>query len=432
MKRREFLRSTAAVAAGATFPYFIPSGLLARPGRLGPNDRIQVGFIGCGGRSRNLMLTEKLADHADLVALADCYRPRCDERAKELPNGDKVRKYGGYREMLDKEKLDAVFIPTTTHARALICIHAMQAGLDVYAEKPLTLTVAEGRTLVNAVRHYGRVLQAGTQQRSIPINAHASRLIREGKIGRIREVLTCNFIGPVAWSPKPAEPMPDGLDWEQWCNQTELRPYHRDLQYKWSLWRDYDGGGQSWGVSGWGTHAFDQVQCALGTDDTCPTEIWPEPAEGGGDVKITMRYANGTLIKAHGPRRQPELDDLGAIFVGENGRIEIVRGDYRAEPEELKKEAPPRQDSNIPGEVVPHIANFFECMRSRKLPAAHVEAAHRSNTICHLINICRELNRKLTWNPATEQFVNDAEANRRLSRPRRKGYELPELKATAR
>lgn len=428
MNRRDFLRkTTAAAAAGVSFPYFIPSGVLAAPGRLGPNDRIKVGFIGCGGRAGHLMFTEKLSDNADVVALADCFMPRCDEKAAKLPKGDQIKKYGNYQEMLEKEKLDAVFVPTTTHARALIVIHAMQAGLDVYAEKPLTLTIEEGQVLRQAVRRYKRILQVGTQQRSIPINAWASQQLREGAIGRITEVIACNFLAPEIWKPQPEQPKPAGLDWDQWCNQTELRPYHRDLHFGWSRWRDYDGGGMSWGVSGWGTHALDQVQCVLGTDDTGPVEIWPDGPDDQGFMKVTIRYENGTLLKCHGPRRKPELHDLGAIFIGEKGKVEIVRGDFFCDPPDLLKGGPKRQDSNIPGEVVEHIRNFFDCMRTRKKPNADVETAHRSNTVCHLFNICRELNRKLKWDPKAEEFIGDEEANKLRSRPRRKGYELPEM-----
>src|SRR5690606_19004820 len=153
-----------------------------------------------------------------------------------------------------------------------ICIHAMQAGLDVYAEKPVCLTISEGRTLVNAARKYQRVFQVGTQQRSIPSNVHASRLVREGSYRKIHTSITYNFDPPRQWKSKPAQPIPDGLDWDMWCNQTELRPYHEDLRRHWNIWSDYDGGGQSYGVTGWGTHSLDQVQCALGTSQTGPVE----------------------------------------------------------------------------------------------------------------------------------------------------------------
>lgn len=422
MKRRDFLsHSTAALTSGIAMPYVIPSHVFAQAGRPGANDRIAVGFVGVGGRARWIMTQDEMPD-AQIVAIADCFRPRLDETAQAIPGGDKWKKYHNYHDLFEKEKLDAVFVETTTHARALICIHAVQAGLDVYGEKPLTLTIAEGRTLVNAVRKHKRILQTGTQQRSMPINMYASQLVREGAIGKIEKVVACNFEGPKTWTPQLEEPMPEGLNWEEWCNQTELRPYNKQLQFGWSQWDDYDGGGQSWGVTGWGTHSLDQVQCALGTDNTGPVEIIPE--EEGPACKVTMRYANGTLLKLEGARRNHE--DLGAIFVGDKGRIEIMRGTFTADPEELLKDAPPQTPEGA-HESEPHLKNFFDCIRSRKLPNADVEIGHRSTTVCHLINICRKLGRKLEWDPVAEQFVGDDEANLMVSRPRRKGFELPDV-----
>lgn len=415
MTRRHWLYCSAA-------PLVAPARVLGLRGALGANDTLQIAFIGMGGRARWMIQNEAFPG-AQIVAVADCYLPRCFEGAKVHPEGERWRKYQDYRRLLEKEKLDAVFVETTTHARALIAIHAMQAGLDVYAEKPLTLTVAEGRALVRAARRYRRVLQTGTQQRSIPSNIYASRLVREGAIGRIREVIACNFLPPRRWEPRPGQPLPDGMDWDQWCNQTELRPYHEELQRRWALYRDYDGGGQSWGVTGWGTHALDQVQCALGTDDTGPVEIWPE--EPGPQGKVTLRYATGTLLKLEEPIRK-DHSQLGAIFVGEKGRIQILRGDFVADPPELKKGAPDPTPEG-PGENRFHIENFFQSMRTRRRPTADVEIGHRSTTVCHLVNICRELGRKLRWDPKRERFLGDEEANRLLSRPRRKGYELPRI-----
>ena len=413
MNRRHFLKTS---AAAGSFPYVAP------PTVLGANDRIQVGIIGLGGRARWLIQHGDFGD-ARIAAVADCWLPRCAEAAKLHPDGEKWAKYQDYRKLLDKEKLDAVMVETTTHARVLIMIHALQAGLDVYGEKPLTLTVEEGRVLTRAVRRYKRVLQTGTQQRSMPINIYASELVASGKIGKIEKVIVCNFEGPERWTPRPAQPMPEGLDWDQWCNQTELRPYHTLLHRNWARWWDYDGGGQSWGVSGWGTHSLDQVQAALGTDDTGPVEIIPE--EPGPKCKVTLRYASGTLVKLE----QEIIKDhqqLGAIFEGTQGRIQIVRGDFTADPPELRKGAPDITKEG-PGEDVPHMRNFFQCMRSRQRPNADVEIGHRSTTICHLVNICRDLGRKLRWDPQTEKFLGDEEASRMLSRPRRKGYELPKI-----
>jgi predicted dehydrogenase len=424
MRRREFLRqSAAAVVGGVSFPYVIPSGVLAAKGQPGANDRIQIGFIGLGGRAKWILTKEELPG-AQVVSVADCFLPRCEEKAKLVEGGQKWSKYQDYRHMLEKEKLDAVFVATPTHARVLISMHALQAGLDVYAEKPLTLTIAEGRALARAARKHDRVVQVGTQQRSMPINMYASKLVREGAIGKVHTVMACNFIGPERWTPKPTEPMPDGLDWDQWCNQTELRPYHRDLQFGWMPLWDYDGGGQSWGVTGWGAHALDQVQCALGTDDTGPVEIWPE--DSGPQAKVTMRYASGTLLKIHGAKRKYE--DLGAIFMGDRGTIDLRRGSCVADPPELLKDAPPPETTALKNlESLAHLQNFFDCMRSRQMPNAHVEAGHRASTVCHLINICRELGRKLKWDPKGEAFVGDGEANAMVSRPRREGYALPAI-----
>lgn len=424
MKRRDFLRqSAAASAASFAIPYFVPSHVLAAPGRRGANDRLKVAFIGCGGRGRHLMNGENLKDHADIVAVSDCFAPRMDEAAKISPGSERWAKYQDFRKLLEKEKLDAVFIPTTTHARALAAIMAMQAGCDVYAEKPVALTIAEGRILVNAARKYNRVFQVGTQQRSIPNNVYASQLVREGAIGKVREVITLNFIAPRKWEAQPAEPVPAGLDWDMWCNQAELRPYRKELQFGWHQWEDYDGGGMSWGVTGWGTHALDQVQCALGTSDTGPVEVWAE--EPGPTGRVTMKYANGTVLRCWGPRR--DLADLGAIFVGDLGVIEIKRGSFTSTIPELLVKQPTTLPANVPGECVWHFDNFFECIRTRKKPNADIEIAHRSTTVCYLMNIARMYNRKLKWDPQTEHFVGDDEANKNMfiSRPRRKGWELP-------
>lgn len=413
MDRRSFLQNTAAAVA---FPY------VAAPTVRGANDRVDVGFVGLGGRAKWLIQHEDFGE-ARIAAVADCFEPRLAEAAALHPNGAKWRKYPDHRSMFDKEKLDAVFVETATHQRVLVSIHALQAGFDVYSEKPLTLTVEEGQVLTRAVRRYKRVLQTGTQQRSMPINIYASELVSSGKIGKIAKVIVCNFIGPERWSPRPAEPVPAGLNWDLWCNQTELRPYHGQLHRGWARWWDYDGGGLSWGVSGWGTHSLDQVQAALGTSLTGPVEIWP--VDLGQQGKVAMRYANGTVVSLE----QAKIDDhqqLGAIFEGTKGRLQIIRGDFSTNVPELKKGAPDVIKEG-PGENAWHIRNFVQCIKSRKRPNADVEIGHRSNTVCHLVNICRDTGRKLRWDPKAERFIGDDAASAMLSRPRRKGYELPKI-----
>jgi predicted dehydrogenase len=448
MNRRRFINAVAAASA----PLIVPSHVLGRPGRPGANDRIQIGFIGAGGRGKWLMsyFGNEITD-AEIVAVCDCYLPRCygtdGTAAKPLPDGAlKATKYQNYRKMFEKEKLDAVFVETTTHARVLIAMHAMQAGLDVYAEKPVSLTVSEGRTLVNAVRKYKKVLQVGSQQRSMPINRYASEMVRNGKIGKINSVIVCNYMPGREWKPQPEQPVPEMMDWDAWCNQTELRPYHPTLQRGWGDWVDYDGGGQSWGVSGWGTHGLDQVQCALGTDGTGPVEMWTEDRKIEdeadfplarnavwkpflGRKPVMLRYDSGTVLKLEEGGKNSH-SQLGGIFVGSQGTIQILRGNYVAGPAGVKaeadKDAPPATLEGK-GEDTFHLRNFLDCLRTREKPNADVETAHRATTVCHLVNICRKLDRKLKWDPIEERFLNDEEANGMLSRPRRKGYELPKV-----
>jgi predicted dehydrogenase len=304
----------------------------------------------------------------------------------------------------------------------------MQAGLDVYAEKPLTLTIEEGQHLVRAEQKYGTVLQVGSQQRSIPINNFGSDLVRGGAIGKVHTVLCPNFIGPERRIDVSGEAVPTGMNWDMWCHQTPLVPYSPSLHPglgKWGRWRAYDGGGLGWGVTGWGTHALDQVQRALGTDDTGPVEIRLEEKPSAA-AKVSLQYASGTILKLALPKGTGP--GLGAIFVGDQGKIEINRNRVASNPAELVADAPEPDDKSEYASVAQrHIQNWVDCIRSRTKPVADAEVGHRATVLCHLINICREVGRDLQWDPLREEFVGDEEANLLRSRPRRKGYELPAL-----
>lgn len=426
--RRTFIKAGTVMA----LPMVIPAQVLGSPRSPGANERIRVGLIGPGYRARDL-LKESPPD-LDYVSLADCdLRQIVTHRkwAREALPGrlaDKCTQYQDYREMFDKEQLDAVVVATTVHARTLICLHAMQAGLDVYAEKPLTLTIEEGQYLVRAEQKYGRVFQTGTQQRSIPINNFGSDLVKNGAIGRVLTVECPNFIGPeLRTTELPSEPTPPEMDWDKWCHQTALVPYSPSLHPGlglWGRWREYDGGGLGWGVTGWGAHAFDQVQRALGTDDTDPEEVWPEGE--GPKCPVTLRYPGGTLLKMKLP--EGKGPGLGAIFVGEKGKIEINRNRLASNPAELVQGAPVAEDrSEVDSIAERHIQNWVDCMRTRDKPVAHAEIGHRTQVICHLVNICRELGRRLKWDPVKEEFLGDDQANALRTRSRRKGYELPDL-----
>ncbi len=459
--RRDFLRTAAAAAA---LPTLLPGHVLGRDGAA-PSETVRVGVIGCGGRA-NVIREAADVKGFQVVAACDCVPNKANNYVKKLSGGKPWGAYTNFRRMIEKEKLDAVMIETTTHARSWIAILAMQMGMDAYIEKPMALTISEGRTMVRAARKFRRVTQVGTQQRSMPINNWASDIIKHGALGKITSVLAPNFIGPVRWTKTSTKDIKTPVDgwWDLWTNQAELRPHAAELQHGWGTWWDYDGGGNCFGVTGWGAHSYDQVNRALGTDDTGPVSLLleesvadrpsgkfaPRTTVGGavlgetGDIdtgtdyfhmaqltgpraKVTMTFANGTELNLHlDGDRGP---GLGAIFSGERGKIEINRNKLASNPKEIARD-PGNPGKNQRPETAYHIENWIECVKSRKMCNADIEIGHRANSLCCLVNIVREVGQvgePLRWDPAAERFPNHEAANHLLSRPRRKGYELPEI-----
>jgi len=406
--RRTF---AAGLAAGA-FPLLLPRRAH------GANDRIRVGVIGVGNRSG--LLIDQLPEDAEIVAVADCYRKRSEDAAAKRKANWRI--YDDHRALLEQKDIDGVIVGTNDHARVLCAIHALQAGKDVYAEKPLTLYVSEGRTLVRAVRRYNRILQVGSQQRSMAMNRLACDFVRTGGLGRIRLVLGVNYGQPEHIAPLPDDPTPEGMNWDAWQGQAEAHPFSRELFSHWMRYWDYSGGD----MTNWGAHGMDQVQAALGMDNTGPVEFWPLTDAPAGSV--AFRYANGTEVRLELP--QGDLQG-GAMFIGEKGRIEIIRNDFRTDPPNLIKQLPPQEEidkwKRAQWQAKYHMEDWLSCMRSRKTPLADVEIGHRSITVCHLANITRQLNRRLRWDPEAERFSSDAEANDKLTRRRRNGYELPDI-----
>jgi predicted dehydrogenase len=412
--RREFLKTAAAAGAAIGAPTFIPARVLGRQGAPGANEEIIIGVIGVGNRANQLI--DQVPPPGRVVAAADCYLKRAEDSAKKRQA--KWAIYQDYRQMFDKEKLDAVIVGTPDHGRTLPCIRAVQAGLDVYAEKPLTAYIREGRILVDYVRKHSRIFQVGTQQRTMEINRFCCALVREGKIGKLKQVSAVNYTRSRKYESLPEEPVPAGDDWNTWCGPTPLRPFNNKLQFAWMQWHDYSGGE----MTNWGAHGVDQIQWALGKDLTGPTELWPDGKNG----IVAMKYADGTTV-----RFEREGGPMGgAVFTGSECKIEINRNKFTTNPPDFVKDAPDPtvQDATWEGAgwiARPHIQNWLDCIKSRETPNADVEIGHRSISVCHLVNITRELDRKLKWNPETEQFVDDDEANKLLDRPRRAGFELP-------
>lgn len=416
--RRKFLTVSAAAGVAALQ---LPQPR-SRAAETAPSNRIRVGAIGVGKRAA--LLLDQLPEGAEIVALSDCNVPKAEKYTAERSGVWPV--FQDYRHVLDRKDIDAVIVGTGEFQRVLPCIEACQAGKDVYAEKPLTLYIQEGRALVNAVRKHDRVLQVGSQQRSMAINRLACEFVRNGGLGKLLEVRAVNY-SSAAVTPSPLPPgedVPAGLDWNQWLNQAAERPFSSKW-LAWMGWRDFNGGQ----MTNWGAHGVDQIQWALGADDTGPVEI--KPLTEGPNGQVSMKYANGievNFVLEKGPFG-------GGIFIGEKGKLEINRNKVTSNPPEIAaeilkavdvgEEERKWSDQTALWQAREHLENWLDCVRSRERPIADVEIGHRSVTACHLANIARQIGRPLRWNPAAERFVDDTAADALLVRERRKGFELP-------
>ena len=430
--RRDFLKSaaSAALVAGVASPTLIPRSALADGTRPGANDRVGVAGIGVGRRGSEIFASAARNPKAQAICVADVWLPRAENIAKKHKCD---AAYQDYRRVLDRKDVDAVLTATPEHWRGLVCINACLAGKHVYGEKPITLTISEGALMEKAARKNNVVFQTGSQQRSQRQNYVGCEFIRNGGLGQIKEVIAANYESP--WlCDLPAQPIPDGLDWETWCGPTPVVPYNIDLftpraKPGWLSFRPYSGGE----MTGWGTHGFDQIQCALGTDLTTPTEIIveegaeklippvyskAEDAKRGNEIcskpRLAYKYANGIIVRLGNANRG------GGIFIGEKGKMEIFRGNLKSNPPEIAEELlkSERRDQD-------HVDNWLSCILTGERPISDIAIGRRSAAICHLLNIARYLGRSLKWDPDKEVFIGDDEANTYLSREPRKGYELP-------
>ena len=433
--RRRFLKIAAASVA---VPYLIPRSVLAQGGNPGANEKVVVGVVGAGYRIREIMNHPKLMR---LQAICDVHDSQInltiDGNPSEYrtypgyktldPDAVKAVRHKHYLEMFDKEKLDGVFITTPTHVRARITLFALAAGFDVYGEKPFALTTEQGRAVVNAVKKHKRVYQCGAQARSIPLNQWAVKQLHDGAIGKITRVEMTNFLSPEDYKPLAvAEECPADLDWDAWSGPAPVYPFHAFLLGStegWGKYRDYDGGGSTWGMTGFGTHAFDQIQWALNKDQDIPVEIEAsEPNHPTNRSPFTMTYADGTQIVI---REEGESSNaFGGFLYGDKGKAEINRGQFRTNPKEIADAVP----KDIRRDELDHVKNWLECIKTRETPRTSAEIAHRHTMLCNFGVICREVPGKLKFDPKTEKFDNVAANNHpSMKREARKGHELPNV-----
>lgn len=395
--------------------------------RIGPNDTIQIACIGPGGSKggfrQGLGDTRNIArlPGIKVVAVCDVEKQHMDEAAAAF--GPDCRKYTDFRELLDQSDIDAVVIGTPDHWHAVQACAAMEARKDVYCEKPLTLWVDEGKAIVRTQNRTGRVFQVGSQQRSDGRFRTACELVRNGRVGRLQRVVA-HVPNGSRGGPFTRKPVPEGLDWDFWQGPAQWRDYIPERTHgNFRHWYEYSGGM----VTDWGAHHLDIAQWGIGADEAGPTRVESHgvlPAHADGyntpvDFEITYTYPNGVkLICTHeGENGVHFYGDAGWIFVS---RSKIEASDPRLLSDPLPGGAVRLYNSNN------HAANWVECLRQRKDPICTAEVGHRSVTVCHLGNISLRMGgRRLAWDPQSERFVDDEEANKMLSRPLRAPWKLP-------
>jgi predicted dehydrogenase len=458
MQRRQFLTRVGQASAVASATAFASSTRGAGPD--GANDRVRVGWIGCGGRGRFVARHLRNVHGVQFVAACDVYE-RNLAGAKEWI-GEGCRTYHDFRQLLDQTDMDAVLVATPDHWHAIPAVLACQAGKDVYVEKPLGHNIAEGRAMVRAAREHKRVVQAGTQQRSAAHFAAMREIVQSGRLGPVHFVRIWNYrnMTPGGIGRKPDSDPPEGLDWDFYLGPAPLVPFNRNrFLGSYRYFYDYSGGI----ITDWGTHRFDSMLQVMG-DELALTSVTAcggrFELDDGGDVpdvqQVTYEFPGFVLsyeasaINAHGMGgrtpgrayyRADGKDDRpnGLAFYGTNGTIFADRLGFEIYPElkpgrsTLRRPADEitpdffrteRQEGSSPDSTFLHVTNFIDCVRSRNRPAADVEIGHQASNVAHLGNIAYHVGRKLQWNAKTEHFTDDDGANRLLSREARQPWDL--------
>ena len=456
--RRDFVKSTAALAVAA--PTIISARALGDDKTPAPSNRITLGFIGIGKQASGHLNALTGKAETQVLAVCDVHSGRrarargiAEKKYKEMerPNNG-IQEYKTYQELLDRKDIDAVVIGVPDHWHTAIALNAAKAGKDIYCEKPLTLTIHEAKTIIDGIRKYDRVFQTGSQQRSEGPFREACEYIRNGRIGKIKEV----WIGIGTTSKPcdlPTEETPEGIDFDQWLGQAPERAYNDVLCRRasdpekypfnpgWRDYREYSGGY----ITDWGAHHYDITQWALDQDHAGPNEAIPpeSDAQEGYGAKVIYHHTpvGDDIPVIHKPvvwegqtmnRKTKEMEQKqqsnGLQFIGEKGRIFVNREMIVSEPDEiLKEKIKPDEIHLFETPHRDHRQNWLDCIKTRQKPICDVEIGARSVTVCHLVNLAYWHNRKLNWDAQTWEFPGDAEANEWRDRPRREKYQLPEI-----
>jgi predicted dehydrogenase len=445
--RRQFLKKLGGAAlAAAGFPYVVPSSVLGANGAVPPSEKIAMGFIGVGSMGGGHLRTFLGYDDVQAVAACDLrkmFRERAIERVERHYGGKGFKAYRDYRELLARPDIDAVTVVTPDHWHALIGVEAARNRKDIYYEKPLAMSVTEGKAVREAVKRYGVVFQFGAQQRSDEKFRFACELARNEKIGKLHTIMVGSH-SSMTFPNQPSQPAPpeDEFDYDTWLGPATWAPYTYQrcasramgTDGLWTHIYDYSLGGLG---GAWGIHHVDIAQWGNGTDDTGPVEIEGTgviPADGLADTPIEWEvehtYVNGvkmihasTRVAIKKARQFAERNGPGILFIGTEGWVLVGRGYLAAEPKSLLTATIGPDEIRLP-QSNNHRRNFLECVKNRRQTMCPVETAVRSDTVCHLDDIAIRLGRKLKWDPEREEFISDEMANRMLTRPMRSPWRL--------
>jgi predicted dehydrogenase len=416
LSRRQFLRRSAAAAA---LPMIVPGSVLGLNGAVAPSNRIVFGGIGIGGRARGILPNFLGFKELQFVAVSDCRADRLASGKELVDNhyGNKdCRACPDFREILGRKDIDAVFIATGNRWHGLASMYAARAGKDIYCEKPVTLTIHEGRMLVETCRRYGTIYQAGTQRRSTGSYQFAADMVRQGKIGRLHTVEMQVWAG-VGVPHEKETPVPEGWDYDMWLGQTPWHPFVPGRVNAWHYFWDTAEGM----LTDMGAHYTDQLQWVLGTDDTGPLEfegeaVFPDPTKYCSDAPITAtlraKYASGITAIMY---QRGAFQDRYIRYIGDEGWIQVDDDTdiVTADPKSILEL---KEGGTVGwGDASDHVRNLLSSIRSRRPTVCNPEVAHRAISICQAWNLSLRLGRKLKWDPAKELF-DDAEANRMLYR----------------
>lgn len=425
--RRQFLRNAAGVSVGVLgFPYVIPSTALGAGGAVAPSERITIGCIGVGSMGMGNMNAFLNKGDAQVVAVCDVdtnHLNRARDAVNKKYENSGCAAYRDFRELIARGDVDALSLALPDHWHSIPVVLGAQAGMDMYGEKPVARTIHEGKVMRDAMNKYGRIWQTGSWQRSVPNFHHGAELVRNGRIGKVTRVEVGLPTGGSTGN-RPVQTVPAHLDWDLWLGPAPWVPFRGVSHWDWRWIMDYSGGQ----LTDWAGHHIDIAHWGLGLDETGPVEIEGRavfPRDGLFDApteyKFTCKYANGLEMVVANDRQQPR--GMGTVWYGEKGWIHVDRGRQATNPPELWNETIGPNEIRL-YHSRDHQQNFLDCVKSRQKTITPIEVAHRSISVGLLGEIAMLLERKVRWDPDREEFVNDPEANRMLSRPMRAPWHL--------